>query len=339
MLDTCDRPLVLVSRHGLGDNVFFSPCFEPLRTIFGRLFFCSSVNAYATIFHESRLVRVLYAGGVNGAELGLSSAEGFCRQFDLFGLDLGVAEVWVYHFGLFEPTLPYSDERAFVKGRRNFVELFGNAPGAAETPRYHAAPDRASQEYVESVIRRWLRGRDLIVFARYGHTDGDKNFGHDWRDTVHTATLIDQSFPERFTFLSLDYTPGDHATEGRLPTIRSVYGFLPCDAASLHHILSCATLLITVPAGPMLVGATIASLKLLTLWKTMQPYRYLDPQFGAANPVRGLVERAELASTSFTDHWPPVSREAVNNRWEISVTSITPRTVAEEAKRILRHDP
>ena len=28
--DGGDIPLVVVSRHGLGDNVFFSPCFEPL---------------------------------------------------------------------------------------------------------------------------------------------------------------------------------------------------------------------------------------------------------------------------------------------------------------------
>jgi hypothetical protein len=338
MLDNCGKPLVLVSRHGLGDNVFVSPCFTPLRRLFGRLFFSSRVNPYTSLFHESDLVSVVYAGGVTGADLGLMSAEDFARHLDQQRLDLGVPEVLVYPFGCFEPHLPYSDERAFVKGRRNFVEMFRAGPSAAETPRYHVAPDRASKDYVATVIQRWLPDRELIVIGRYGHTDCDKNFGHDWRDTVQTALLLDRTFPERFKFVSLDYTPGDHAADGRSPIVRSVYGFLPCDAASMHHLLTCASLLICVPSGPMLVGATVPGLKLLTLWKTMQPFHYLDPQFAPHNPVHALVERPELASTSFMDGWLSASRETVLNRWRVRIAPVTPETVADEAVQMLRGD-
>ncbi|MEJ7655024.1 MAG: hypothetical protein WKH64_17660 [Chloroflexia bacterium] len=51
---------------GWGHNIFVSPCFERLNRIFAEVFFCSSVNAYTTIFHESGLIRPLYCGGVNG---------------------------------------------------------------------------------------------------------------------------------------------------------------------------------------------------------------------------------------------------------------------------------
>lgn len=335
MLDNCSRPLVIVSRHGLGDNVFFSPCFEPLRNIFGQLFFCSCVNAYASIFHDSPLVKVLYAGGVNGQSLGLEAAEGFASQFERFGLDLGVAEAWVYHFGLFEPHLPYEDERAFVKGRRNLVELFGTGPLAFETPRYHVAPTDASRTYVRAVLDQWLPGRDLIAIARYGHTDGGKNFGDDSRDTVRTAQRIDERWPGRFKYLSFDYSPGENAAEGRLSNIRSVYGFLPCDSGCMCRILECAKLLITVPTGPMLVGAAIRSLRMLTLWRTMSPYHFLDPQFGGDSPVHAIVERPDLASTAFMSSWGAPSREAVQRRWKIRVDAVTPEVVADSAIGIL----
>jgi len=335
MLNHCDRPLVLVSRHGLGDNIFCSPCFVQLRNIFGRLFFCSCVNAYATIFHDSQIAHVIYAGGINGENLGLGDVDGFTRHFQQWRLDLGVADAWVYHFGLFEPHLPYSDERAFVKGRRNSVELFRTGPLASETPEYHVAPDPASRDYVETVINRWLPERELIVIARYGHTDGGKNFGDDSQATVRTTALLDERFPGRFKYLALDYSPGDHAAEGRRPNIRSAYGFIPCDSGSLHHALNCACLLITVPTGTMLVGATIPHLKMLTLWKTMCPFHYLDPQFGGDNPVHAIVEKEELVNKEFAVSWSASSQQALARRWRVRVESITPETVAEEAARIL----
>ncbi|MHC5538716.1 hypothetical protein ACYOEI_10880, partial [Singulisphaera rosea] len=69
--------LTVVTRHGLGDNVFYSPCFEPLATRFGKVFFSSSVNAYASLFHESPWVTPLYAGGTNANNLGLVDAPSF----------------------------------------------------------------------------------------------------------------------------------------------------------------------------------------------------------------------------------------------------------------------
>lgn len=335
MFERRDRPLVLVSRHGLGDNIFCSPCFPPLRRQFERLFFCSSVNAYGTIFHESDQIETVYAGGINGQDLGLQNADGFVDQFHRQSLDLGVSDAWVYHFGLFEPHLPYEDERAFVKGRRNIVELFGDAPLATEAPRYHVAPDRASRDYVETVLDRWLPGRELIAIARYGHTDGGKNFGDDSGPTIRTAALLEERFPGRFKFLSLDYLPGDHAAEGRLPTVRSAYGFVPCDTGSLHHVLSKCRLLITVPTGAMLVGATIPALRLLTLWKTMSPFHFLDPQFGPDQPVHALVDRDELASRRFMAGWRDASRAAVERRWTLRVAPVTPESVAETAALIL----
>jgi hypothetical protein len=335
MLDQPGRPLVLVSRHGLGDNVFCSPCFAALHNIFQRVFFCSSVNAYATIFHASPYVNVIYAGGVNGEDLGLATAEGFARQFQSLRLDLGVADAWVYHFGLFEPALRYEDERAFVKGRRNIIEFFETGPPATEAPKYHVAPDPAPATYIETVIERWLPERELIAMARYGHTDADKNFGHDSRQTVQTAALIDERIPGRFKYLSLDFLPGDHAAEGRRPNIRSAYGFIPCDAASLYHALNCARLLITVPTGTMLIGATLAHLKMLTLWKTMPPFHFLDPQFGHDQPAHALVATEELANRRFTGAWPEASRKALEERWCVHVAPIIPETVAQKAVSML----
>lgn len=335
MFDRTDRPLVLVSRHGLGDNVFFSPCFEPLQRHFGRLSFASSVNAYASLFHDSPLVQVLPIGGVNGENLGLDRAEGFVDQFQRWQLDLGIPDAWVYHFGLFECSFPYEDERAFVKGRRNLIELFGDGPPATEVPQYHAAPDSASARLVQTLLNRWFPDRELIVLARSGHTDAGKNFGHDASEGVETARRIDERFPGRFKYLSLDYLAGDHALEGRRPNIRSVYGFLPCDAAALHHALRTARLLITVPTGAMLVGATIPSLPLLTLWKSMKPYHFLDPQFAASQPVHALVHRADLADLEFSSAWPAASRQALADRWRIRIAPICAETVAEQAAHIL----
>src|SRR5262245_52991172 len=335
MFDRCDRPLVVVSRHGLGDNIFFSPCLQSLKRAFGRIIFCSCVNAYSTIFHLSPHAEVIYAGGINGQNLGLADAEGFARQFAKWGLDLGVPDVSVYHFGLFEPHLPYEDERAFVKGRRNMVELFGTGVGAAQVPPYHVAADLASREFVKSVIDRWLPGRELVALARYGHTDGAKNFGDCWQQSVETTELLDSWFPGRFKYLSMDFLPGDHAAEGRRFNIRSAYGFIPCDAGSLYHALDCASLLITVPTGTMLVGATIRHLKLLTLWKTMPPFHFLDPQFGSENPVHALVDNEQLANRRFASEWGLASRRALESRWRVRVSAVTPKSVAEEAALIL----
>ncbi|MEJ7655023.1 MAG: hypothetical protein WKH64_17655 [Chloroflexia bacterium] len=104
--------------------------------------------------------------------MGLNSTEGFVRHFNDLELDLGHSRVQVYHFSLFEPPLPYSDERAFVKGRRNSIELFGDGPGAA------------ARAYSDAALDRWLPGRELVVVARYGHIDGGKNFGDDSRETI-----------------------------------------------------------------------------------------------------------------------------------------------------------
>lgn len=339
LFDRRDLPLVLVSRHGLGDNLFCSPCFEPLRLIFPRVYFASSVNAYASIFYSSPLVDVLYAGGVNGCNLGLDSAAGFAAHFERLKLDLGVPEALVYHFGLFEPHLPYEDERAFVKGRRNYVELFDTGPPAIETPRYHVAPDGATRACVQGIISRWLPHRELIVFARYGHTDGGKNFGDDSQAVIETIRRLEQRRPGEFKFVTLDYTPGEHAADGRLPYVRSVYGFLPCDAASLYHLLAQARVLVTVPSGPMLVGAALPQLKLLTLWKTMPPLHFLDPQWGSQNPVHALVEREDLVRTAFMDRWPIAARSAVLGRWKMRVGPITPLSVADAVLRVMEESP
>jgi hypothetical protein len=293
------------------------------------------VNAYASLFHESRNVQVLYWGGINGANLGLTSATGFCRHFESLGVDLGVERALVYAFGMFEQDLPSSDERAFVKGRRYQIELFGTGPGACDVPRYEVAPDRASEGFVARVLERWLQGRELIAIARYGHTDVGKNFGHDSRETIATATAIDERFPGRFAFLSLDYIPGDHAADGRRWNLRSVYGFLPCDSAALYHILSRSAVLITVPTGAMMVGATIPSLTLVTLWKQFHPLHFLDPQFGPARPVHALVENGDLVNTRFADAWPAAAREALLSRWRVSVGPIDGPAVARHVIRLM----
>ncbi|HVX60833.1 MAG TPA: hypothetical protein VHC19_09530 [Pirellulales bacterium] len=328
--DGGDIPLVVVSRHGLGDNVFFSPCFEPLSTRWPCVYFTSAVNAYTTIFHESNLARALYAGSVNGAKLGLSTPEVFAAHFERLQLDLGSAAAFVYHFGLFDPKLSYRHESAFVKGRRNQVELFGDGPGACQTPRYHVAPDSASRAYVGAQLDRWLPGRELICIARYGHTGPGKNFGNSYQETLEVIRLLNARHPERFRFLSLDYVPGVHAADGRETNVRSLYGFLPCDAASLHHLLCRARVLVTVPSGPMLIGATIPRLKMITLWKTMKPFHYLDPQFDSSNPVRALVARTDLSDTSFMNGWPPASRDAVLSRWRLRVGQIDAGSVSDE---------
>jgi hypothetical protein len=337
LLENGKGPLVIVSRHGLGDNLFFSACFAPLRERFQELFFCSAVNAYTAIFHNSSLVRPLYLGGLNGANLGLNSPEGFCRHFEGLGVDLGVARAPVYHFGLFEPGLPYSDQRAFVKGRRNLVELFGTGPDACDVPRYHVAPDVASKAFVDEALDRWLRGREMIAIARYGHTDVGKNFGHDSAETLATADAIDAAFPGRFCFLSLDFIPGDHSADGRRHNVRSVYGFLPCDSAALHHLLSRSTLLMTVPTGAMLVGATIPTLKIVTLWKEMHPFHLLDPQFGSENPMHAIVATDELANVRFAAEWPRAAQEALISRWRMLTAPVTSASVAPYVIRLLEN--
>ena len=326
--------LTVVSKHGLGDNVFFSPCFEPLGGYCGKLFVCSAVNAYATIFHDSPLVTPVYAGGVNGTGLRLTTAAEFAAHFDRLGLDLGVAESFVYHFGSFEPPLPYSDPTAFVKGRRNIVEMGLSAPPATEVPRYHVAPDAASKPMVDAVLDRWFPGRELIAVARYGHTDVGKNFGHDNRNTLETVDLVERAFPGRYKFLSLDYIPGDHAADGHRPNVRSVYGFLPCDAASMHHALSRAVLLVTVPTGPMIVGATVPTLRMLTLWGEMKPWHLLDPQHG--DRVWALVRNPSDASEDFMRGWSDEEAAAVRGRWKMIGSEITPETVAGCAIRMLK---
>lgn len=335
LLEKTKEPLVIVSRHGLGDNVFFSPCFPALKRLFPEVCFCSSVNAYASIFHDSPYVKVLYHGGLNGADLGLGSPEGFCNHFHRLGLDIGHAQANVYHYGLFEPSLPYSDERAFVKGRRNYVELFQTGLPATETPQYLLAPDALAGPYVSGVVDRWLPERRLIVIGRYGHTDPDKNFGDGFQETLSVVDRIENECPGRYKFISLDYSLGDNSADGRRFNLRSVYGFLSCDSSTLHHLLQRACLLITVPSGPMLVGASIPTLKLLTLWKTMPPYHFLDPQFDGENPAYALLNRQDLASRSFMDSWGAPSRNAVDRRWKISVESITPESVANHALKIL----
>lgn len=327
------QSLTLVSRHGLGDNIFFSPCFEYLAPTFERLFFCSSVNAYSTIFHESRLVTPVYSGGTNGNDLGLMSAERFTEQFDRHRLDLGVEESFVYHFGLFDPAVPYSDPRAFVKGRRNIVELELPAPPPSEVPRYHVAPDLSSKAMVGAVLKRWLPERELIIVARYGHTDVNKNFGHDQKDTLELVDRLEQAFPGRFKCLSFDYIPGGHTADGHRANIRSVYGFLPCDSAAMYHAMAHARLLVTVPTGPMLVGATIPELRMLTLWKAFKPYHFLDPQHSGR--VWAIVEDPQEASTDFMCDWAEEDRAAVTSRWNIIHAPVTPEVVATAATRIL----
>lgn len=327
--------VIFVSRHGLGDNIFFSPCFEKLRSNFEKIYFCSSVNAYATIFHESGHIRPLYVGGINGGGLGLSSTERFIEHFKAQKLELPHQINHVYHFGLFEIPLAMSHPQAFVKGRRNLIELFGESPSPRVVPRYHVAPDLRSKSYVEAIINDWLPGRDLICIARYGHTDAKKNFGHTHEDGLETVNLIERRFPGRFKFLSLDYLPNRAALDGRLPILRSVYGFLPCDPAALHHVLARAILLITVPTGPMLLGATISGLKLLTLWKDtyLKPFHYLDPQFDV--PAYALVETKRQASTDFMQQWEPEDRAAVEARWRVNVCPLIPKNVAAKAIELL----
>ena len=329
-------PLVIVSRHGLGDNVFFSSCFERLVRIFPSIYFCSSVNAYATIFESSHLVTPLYFGGVNGANLGLTDSVSFANHLALMQVDLGAPEAAVYHFGLFEPSLPYSDQRAFVKGRRNHIELFQDGPDATIVPQYHVSIHSYVQQYVDFKLDGWLDGRDLIVIARYGHTDPDKNLTHNPMELISICDAIDAEYPKRFKFLSLDYMPGDQAIDGRRNNLRSVYGFMACDASTLLCVLRRSRLLITNPTGPMLVGSTVSSLRMLTVWKTMNPFHFLDPQFGALNPVVSLCQSPLSHITEFCSKWPVHSRQALLDRWQFHETLVTMDSISRAAISLLR---
>lgn len=326
--------LTVVSRHGLGDNVFFSPCFEPLARSFGKVFLGSSVNAYISLFHESPWARPLYAGGTNANNLGLVDAKSFVDHFDALGLDLGVGESFVYHYGLFEPDLPYSDPRAFVKGRRNIIEMGLPTPPATAVPRYHVAPDLAGKPMVDAVLDRWYPDRELIAIARAGHTDPDKNFGDDQREALAMIDIVDRVFPGRFKYISLDYAPAGGTSDGHRANVRSVYGFLPCDGGSLYHILARSRLLVTVPTGPMLVGSTIPGLPMLTLWKSAVPFHYLDPQHEPK--VWAMIEGTEASAKAFMEGWTDEERAAVVGRWKLIPTRITPESVALGVLRILK---
>jgi hypothetical protein len=328
--------VILVSRHGLGDNIFFSPCLSKLSRKIKNLYFCSSVNAYTSLFHNSPFVTPLYWGGANGSDLGLSNASGFCKHFEGVEFQLPHDSVYVYHIGLTEPPLPYDHPKAFVKGRRNMIEIFGDGPSPLEVPRYHISPDHRSKEFVAAAISDWLPDRELICIARYGHTDPKKNFGHTFNDSLDTLKLIDHAYPGRFKYISLDYSPGRHTLDGRMKNVRSVYGFLPCDASSLYFILSLAKLLITVPTGPMLMGACIEGLDLITLWKEsyLKPFHYLDPQFG--RPVTALVESEKQMNFPFTNEWGSDERSALASRWRIFNGEITPESVAQSVYSIIQ---
>lgn len=322
----CEK-LLIVSRHGLGDNIFASPCFDDLRKHCRNLYFCSSVNSYSTIFHESKIITPLYCGGTNGNDLSLNSADGFINHFQRLSLDLG-EEVHVYHYGLFEPSLPYSHPQAFVKGRRNFIEFWGQGPDATDIPKYHIAPDSTSKQYIESVIGRWLPERSLLCIARYGHTDGGKNFGDSYDKIVQLVDIVERQFPGRYKWLSLDYFPAHTTADGHRLNIRSVFGFLPCDSASLVHILMRSKVLITVPTGAMLVGAAIPGLKMITLWNSMTPLHFLDPQW-SENPVFAIIASQSQISTDFMASWTIQQRDAVLSRWSFSTGEITPEYVAK----------
>jgi len=324
--------LVLVAKHGLGDWIFFSPCFEELKRRFRRIVVCSCVNAYTTIFESSNIVEPLYAGGFNGNNLNLTTAQAFCDHFSRLGIDLGLPHVFVYHFGLFEPTEGYDNPRAFCKGRRNALEMGLDGWIASETPKYHVGPDPSGAKAVSSVLDRWLPERELVVFVRYGHTDCGKNFGHDAENVLSTALLLDMSYPGRFRYISFDYSPGAHEAEGRAGNIRSVYGWFACNASTGWHIMSRAKLVITVPTGPMVVAATLPGTKLLTLWSEACPFHLLDPQYGR---VSAIVSNHSLADTSFTKQWEAKDRNSLMDRWDVQVSPITPETVADKARKII----
>lgn len=320
LIDRGGEALVIVSRHGLGDIVFFSACFEELRKRFGRLYFASCVNAYTAIFHSSELVTPLYCGGLNGNDLGLDSARAFIDQLLALGVDLGREQVPVYHFGLWEPELPYEHPGAFAKGRRNYVELFREGLDVRVTPRYHLAPNMEWQGYINEILDEWTAGRELICLCRYGHTDPDKNLAHTRQELLALVDAIQWTFPDRFCILSLDYTPAPPALDGSRSHVRSVYGFLPCDAGSLVHVLRRARFMITVPTGPMVVAAACENVELITVWKMMKPYHFLDPQFGARRPVHALVSDNALADRHFTSGWSEEQRRALEERWLVRVT-------------------
>lgn len=337
MMDRTNMPLVLVSRHGLGDNVFISPCFEPLSKLFPKLFLASSVNAYITLWHESHIVHPIYCGSINGAWFpDMQSSEGFCRRLEMFAPDIGYPEVQVYNYGAFECNLPPSDHRAYVKGRRNWIELFQDGPDASEDVKYHVAPDTAPQDYINTVLDRWMPERELICIARHGHTDPRKNFGHDAQLSVAVINDIERRFPGKYKWLGLEYAPGNVFIDGRVPNAKSVYGFLPCDSASMYHVLCRAKLVVTVPTGPMLVAATIPSVRLLTLWKRACPFEYLDPQFAPENPVWAMTENRSCEEFGRrTIGWPEESRRALMERWMVFDGPINPQTVAEKVAEML----
>jgi hypothetical protein len=182
------------------------------------------------------------------------------------------------------------------------------------------------------MLDRWLEGRELIVIARHGHTDVDKNLGDGVTATVLLAKKIESIFPGRFKYISLDYKPCPNTAEGHMPNMRSVCGFLPGDASAQYGILSKATLLITVPTGPMLVGAAVPDLKLLTLWTFQNPYNFLDPQNGSV--VDAMVTDYS-GKEDFMRKWPEEAREAVRSRFNITTGPVTVDKVAIRACEML----
>jgi hypothetical protein len=333
--------VLIVGRHGLGDIVFFSPCFKMLAECCDQLYYASSVSAYATLWAESPYVKILRLGGTNNSNLGLMEAEHFCAQAARMGVELG-KETFVYHFGLHEPIVywrghwgdcPTTHPAGYSKGRRNVLEFGWPGVPAEEPFLYHVAPDRLPAAYVHEALGRWLAGRELIVIARYGHTDAAKNLYHRAEDGRALCESIEARYPGRFGFLSLDAIPHEEALEGHFADCRSWYGFLTNDSATLWHVLSRAALLITCNTGPMVVGASIPSLKMLTVWRVYPPYQFLDPH--PERPVTAISDRPELLSTHFTTDWTEAQRAALLAHWRTVHCELSPASMGAEAVKVL----
>ena len=326
--------LLLVARHGLGDLVFMSCTFPFLRPHFGNVYFTNCVNAYTRVFDGCTFVTPIYAGGTNDNSLGLTSNQAFIDHFRTLGLALPEREAFVYHFGLFEPDISWEDPRAFSKGRRNLFEFYDDAIDVQQVATYHVGK-RLSQQCVDSVLADWFPERELFVIARYGHTDPEKNFGHGPQDVLQLVDYLNAAYAERFRFLSLDYAPGQHSADGHRYNLRSVYGYLPCDASSLLCILHRAKYFLTVPTGPMVLGACLPDLCVITLWKTMVPYRFLDPQWGPGNRVYALLTSETLNDLSFVQNWSPAQRESLSSRWDVRTCSPHPHSLIREVHKII----
>lgn len=309
-----EADLVIVFLHGIGDLIFGGPCFCEFAKRWKKVWLISGVNAYASLYHESPYISPIYCGGVNGSNMGFRSAESVIRHLQLFRVPFVSENVHVMFNWMHEPwDTPYR-----TKAMAYWAKCFGEPIPAIK---YQVWPDSIYRQLVEDTLNRWYPERDLICVARYGHTSTEKNFGHSYHDIIETIDFLNRAKPNRYRFIALEYMPGDVFCDGRREAVRSVYGFLPCDAATQYWILQRAKLLITVPTGPMVLAQTIPGMKILSIWKVLNPNHYSDPQ-------PGIIHHALIGPGVAL----PMNETGIS--W-FSQCEITPKVVAHAALEML----